>query len=401
MRTSVNVSEIKPSATLAVASLARELAAQGRDIIDLSAGEPDFPTPDRIARAGMDAITAGHTRYTPVAGIAELRRAIARDMERGRQGSVDPAGIVVSTGAKQALFNACFTLFGPGDRVLVPVPYWTSYPEILHLARAEPVFVQGDSARGYRVRPQDLNAAYEDGVRGLLLNSPGNPSGAVYPLEELRGLVAWAQERNVAIVSDEIYNRICFVAERAAGLLDVGELVPGHVVIGGASKNYAMTGWRIGYSYANRDLTGAISAVQSHITSGTSTPSQHAALAAFDAASDDTVRGMREAFRRRRDLVVRLLGRELPEVDYVQPDGAFYVFFRIDGWFDETRPDSVAFCRWLIEKAGVALVPGSAFGDDRYVRLSYAASDAAITAGIERLAEALASSSATGAGAAS
>ncbi len=390
MRISPNVSRIQPSATLAVSALARELQAQGREIVDLSAGEPDFPTPHDIARAGVAAIEAGRTRYTPVAGIPPLRHAIARDLAHGRDLAVDAAGIVVGTGAKQALFNACFTLFGPGDRVLVPVPYWTSYPDIVRLARAEPVFVQGSEEHGFKVRPQDLERAADDGAAGLLLNSPGNPSGAVYTLDELRDLVAWARSRDVAIVSDEIYNRICFVAGRAPGLLDLGPLAPRDVLIGGASKNYAMTGWRIGYAYAGPEVTARISALQSHTTSNATTPAQHAALAAFEGASDADVVRMREAFRARRDLVMRTLAERLPDVRYVRPDGAFYVFFRVDQWAEEGRGGSIAFCRWLLEQAGVALVPGAAFGDDRFVRLSYAAAEDRILDGIARLADSVA-----------
>ncbi|NIP82171.1 MAG: aminotransferase class I/II-fold pyridoxal phosphate-dependent enzyme, partial [Gemmatimonadetes bacterium] len=220
-RFSENVQQLSPSATIAVSSLAKELKAEGRDIINLSAGEPDFPTPSFIARAGIAAIEAGKTRYTPAAGLPELRQAVADTLGAAHGPEVDPAGVVVSAGAKQALFNALFVLTGPGDRVLVPVPYWTSYPEIVQLARAEFVPVHGAEERGYRVGPDELDAAWDPRVRALILNSPSNPSGAVYRLEELEAIAGWAAERGVWIISDEIYARLCYVADRAPGVLDL------------------------------------------------------------------------------------------------------------------------------------------------------------------------------------
>ncbi|MFW5947443.1 MAG: aminotransferase class I/II-fold pyridoxal phosphate-dependent enzyme, partial [Gemmatimonadota bacterium] len=206
---SENVRKLEPSATIAVSSLAKELAARGRDIINLSAGEPDFPTPSFISDAAIEAIRGGRTRYTPAPGLPELRKAIATALGEAHGVGVSPAGVVVSAGAKQALFNAMFVLVGPGDRVLVPVPYWTSYPEIVQLARGEPVPVQGREDRGYRVTPEELEAAWDPSVRALLLNSPSNPSGAVYRLEELEAIAAWAGDRGVRIISDEIYARLC------------------------------------------------------------------------------------------------------------------------------------------------------------------------------------------------
>ncbi len=388
-----NVSRLQPSSTIAVSSLAKELRAQGRDIVNLSAGEPDFPTPPFIAGAGIRAIQEGQTRYTPAPGMPRLRQAIAESLSAAHGGvPTDPGGVVVSAGAKQALFNALFVLVGPGDRVLVPVPYWTSYPEIVQLARAEPVPVHGPSERGYRVGPEELDAAWDESVRALILNSPSNPSGAVYRLEEIEAIADWARERNVWLISDEIYGRLCYLEGRAPGLLDVGgDPLEWGVVIDGASKAYAMTGWRIGYSYSRPDLASKISALQSHMTSNAATPSQHAALAAFTATADQEreLLGMALEFEKRRDLVLELLERHLPGTDFVSPEGAFYLFFRVDRWFDERRSDSAALCKWLIEEAEVALVPGSAFGDDRYVRLSFAASAAELEKAFDRLGRAL------------
>lgn len=389
---SENVRQLQPSATLAVAALARGLKAQGRAIIDLSAGEPDFPTPDFIGNAAMDAIRVGHTRYTPASGVPAVRQAVAELLARDYGVATDPAGVVVSAGAKQALFNALFVLTGPGDRVMVPVPYWTSYPELVRIARAEPLFVQGPEDRGYRVGPDDLDAAWDPSVRALILNSPSNPSGAVYPLDELEAIGRWAAQRGIWIISDEIYARLCYLGGRAPGVLDLPpELLERTILINGASKAYAMTGWRIGYSYSDPATAAEMGALQSHTTSNASTPAQYAALAAFTATPEQEAElgAMAEEFAARRDLVVARLGERLPGTGYVTPDGAFYLFFRADQWYTPDRPDSIALCTMLIEEAEVALVPGAAFGDDRYIRLSFAASRAELEEAFERLGRAI------------
>jgi aspartate aminotransferase len=389
---SENVLGLEASATMAVAALARELRAQGRDIIDLSAGEPDFRTPDFIAQAGIAAIQDGRTRYTPPAGLPELRQAIAEELGRIHGRPIDPAGIVVTAGAKQALFNACFALFGPGDRVLVPSPYWTSYPSIVRLARAETVLVPTAAERGFRLSTEDLDAAYDERVRGLILNSPSNPTGAVLARSDLEAIVRWAAERNVWVISDEIYGRIYFGDGRAPGVLDLDEsLLDRVVLVDGASKSFAMTGWRIGFSWSDPELARVMAALQSHITSNATTPSQHAAVAGYSAEplEAESITAMVEVFRRRRDLIVGLFRERLPSLPFAEPDGAFYLFFRADAHYGPEAPDSVAFCRAILERAGVALVPGSAFGDDRYVRLSFAASEEALREAVNRIAASL------------
>jgi aspartate aminotransferase len=393
MRISENIRELKPSATLAVAALARELSAQGRDIINLSAGEPDFGTPEFIGRAAIKAIQEGKTQYTPSAGIMPLRQAIAKDIARRTGKTIDPAGIVVTMGAKQALFNACFVLFGPGDRVLLPAPYWTSYPDIIRLARAEPVEVRGDIARDFKVSVQDLEAAYDERVRGLILNSPSNPTGIVYTRDQLEAILRWAAEREIWVISDEIYGRLYYQGGYAPGILDLDPSLLGRtVLVDGASKAFAMTGWRIGFSYSSKALADQMTALQSHITSNATTPAQYAAVAAYSASPEEAaaIDEMVRIFHRRRDHVLALFREHLPEVPYIRPEGAFYLFFRTDAYYDDQYPDSTAFCRWLLEEAGVALVPGAAFGDDRFVRLSFAASEEALTGGVRRIAEALA-----------
>lgn len=390
---SQNVSALQPSATLAVSALAKKLRVEGRDIIDLSAGQPDFDTPAFISEAGIQGIRDGHTRYTPTPGIPALREAIAATYRARTGRKVDASYVVVSSGAKHSLFNAMFSLFGPGDEVLIPVPYWTSYPEMVKLARAEPVPVLGSPDRDFRLAPEELQAAATGRTRGLLLCSPSNPSGAVYSLDELRAISEWARKRGVWIIADEIYRLINFKGEGPApSILDLPEESQApYVVIDGASKAFAMTGWRIGHSFSDPAVAKKMADLQSHMTSNPSSPAQMAALAAFS----DWDRSMIEvgrmvaAFRRRRDLATRLLGELLPALSYVRPDGAFYLYFRVDSLFNEEMEGSSAVCTWLLEDAEIALVPGVAFGDDRYVRMSYATSDELLEEGIRRLAKAV------------
>jgi aspartate aminotransferase len=389
-RLSSNIASLRPSATQSVSAKVKQLIASGHDILDLCVGEPDFPTPPFIAEAGVAAIRAGKTRYTPAPGIAELRAAIAADMERlaARPRKIDPQGIVVTAGAKQALFNLCFCLFGEGDRVLVPVPYWTTSPELVSLSRAEPVPVKGDASRDFKVTPDDLERAAGAGVKGLMLNSPSNPSGAVYSLDELEAIARWAAEREVWIISDEIYRRIYFDGPLAPGILDLPEeLTERAIVVDGASKSFAMTGWRMGFSYSPRDLAEKMAALQSQTTSSTATPTQYAALAAYRAGPEelDVVERMRQQFQARRDLLVRLFGEKLPAVRFVVPQGAFYLWIATDGLAQEGE-GSVALCERLLTERGVALVPGEAFGDDGYVRMSFAYSEDTLREAVERLA---------------
>jgi aspartate/methionine/tyrosine aminotransferase len=394
MSFSENIARLRPSATIAVSTLAKKLRAEGRDILDLSAGEPDFPTPAFISEAAVEGIHAGATRYTPAPGTPELRKAVAVSVMRGAHPgwALGPESVVVTSGAKQALFNACFALFGPGDEVLVATPYWTSYPEIVTLCRAEPVPVAGDEARGFRLTADDLEGARTPRTRGLILCSPSNPTGVVYAKEELRAVAAWAKAHDVALVSDEIYRRIHFGDANGAAAPGLLELEPAEVgrwvVVDGVSKAYAMTGWRIGYAVSSPDVAAQLGALQSHTTSNAATPSQVAALAALtrETEAEAAILEMVSAFRRRRDLVVRLFREKLPGLPALEPGGAFYLFVRVDGEFSASVPDSEAWCAKVLEDTGVAMVPGAAFGDDRFARLSYATSDDVLEEAVRRLA---------------
>lgn len=389
MDLSPNVASIQPSATIAVSSLAKRLMAEGRDILNLSTGEPDFDTPGWISDAAMQGIREGRTRYTPSPGLPELRAAIARFLSTGDR-VVDPAGVVVSSGAKQSLFNACFSLFGPGDDVLIATPYWTSYPEIVGLARANPVFARGAEERDFRLTPDELEAVATPATRGLIFSSPCNPTGVVYSLDELRAVAEWARDRGVWLISDEIYRHIYFgEGGEAPGIRDLSPTSLGpHVLIDGASKSFAMTGWRVGFSVTTPELASTFSAVQSHMTSNAATPSQMAALAAYTdvGRTREDVARMRDAFHRRRDLVVRLFDEKLPGLSYLRPEGAFYLFFRVDSLFAEGRESAGAVCSWILNEAGVAVVPGEAFGAPEFARMSFAASDAQIEEAVRRIA---------------
>ncbi len=395
MNYSQNIAKLQPSATIAVSTLAKKLAAEGRDIINLSAGEPDFDTPAWISEAATEGIAKGRTRYTASSGMPELRRLAAEYMTEGTAHEADPARVVVSAGAKQSLFNACFCLFGPGDEVLIGSPYWTSYPEMVTLARAAPTPVAGNESRQFLLTPADLERAASPAARGLVISTPSNPTGAVYSTAQLADLAAWAKERGVTLICDEIYREIYFgPGARAPGVLDLDPEAVGHVVaVNGMSKAFAMTGWRVGFSYTTIELAMKMGALQSHVSLNAATPSQVASVEGLRRAQPDggDRKRMLEAFRRRRDLVSRLFDELLPGFPYVKPDGAFYLYFRVDAAFDDEVKTAGALCSRLLEEAGVAIVPGEAFGDARYARMSTASSDEDVEAGVRRMAATLAS----------
>jgi aspartate aminotransferase len=391
MRYSANIERLKPSATIAVSTLAKKLAEEGRDILNLSAGEPDFDTPVFIADAAVKGIRGGQTRYTPPPGIPALRKAIAAHLTTRAGRPVDWTGVIVTSGAKQSLFNATFCLFGPGDEVLVASPFWTSYPDLVNIARAEPVIVSGKEDDDFKLTPADLDRALTPKTRGLIINSPSNPSGAVYSLPELVAIAEWCKKHGVWLISDEIYRNIYHEGngKAAPGVLDIPEASLGDfVLVDGASKSYAMTGWRVGYSWCVPEVAKKFADLQSQITSNTSTPSQVAALEAYAnvKAAETSIAEMASAFSRRRDLVVARTKELLPGVRFVYPRGAFYLYFRVDHLFGGDVTGATAWCSKLLQAEGVALVPGGAFGDDRYVRMSFAASDATLEEAFRRIA---------------
>jgi aspartate aminotransferase len=385
---SPNMQHIRGSETVAISNEAKRRRAAGENVLDLSVGEPDFDTPAAVAQAGIQAIQKGLTRYPPNIGIADLRAAMARRMSvlsGGRPVNAD--NIVISSGSKQSLFNACFTLFGPTDQVLIPAPAWVSYPQIVHLSRAEPVMVPGALDWGLKVGVKDLDRASSKRTRGLILCSPCNPTGSVYTLAELKAIAEWAAKNELWVISDEIYRVIHYGPGPAASMLDLpDELLERTVIIYGASKAYAMTGWRIGGALAPAHIAKAMANLQSHTTTGANQPAQWAAATAFaDDKVDAEVQRMVAAFRRRRDLLVSRFRADLPGMEFVEPHGAFYFFFRVDGVREKDAVTGSVFCEQLMKQEGVALVPGAAFGDDRWVRLSYAVSDRELADAVDRI----------------
>ncbi|HUF26905.1 MAG TPA: pyridoxal phosphate-dependent aminotransferase [Gemmatimonadaceae bacterium] len=385
---SANVATLRESATIAVSQRARALREAGRAVIDLGAGEPDFDTPAFIRDAGCRAIESGATRYTATAGILPLRETIAERASERDVGKVGPDEIVVSTGSKQALFNACFTLFGPGDEVLIPAPSWTSYFEMASLARATAVAVPGDPSNGLKVSPEHLRAAATPRTRGVMLNSPCNPTGSVYTATELSAILALAAERGWWVISDEIYRRIAYERE-APSILDVARSRERLIVIDGVAKAYAMTGWRIGWAIAPPAVAATMSALQSHVTSNANSAAQHAALAALSdtAQSDLAIAAMVERFRERRDAAVLELGM-VEGLRWIDPAGAFYLFIGVSELYEGESDPGTRFAREVLEGHDVAIVPGAAFRVAEWVRLSYAAPLAEVVEGVRRVAAA-------------
>ena len=387
---SPNIARLKESATLAVAAKARALKAQGVPVIDLGAGEPDFDTPAFIRDAAAAAIEAGATRYTNTEGILPLREAIAADANRVQvQGvPVTPAEVVVSNGSKQSLYNAVVCCFGPGDDVLIPIPSWTSYFEMVELARANAVPVLGDAANSLKVTADMLEAAATPATKGLMLNSPSNPTGAVYSRDELAAILALASAKGWWVIADEIYMRIAY-EERAQSVLEIAPSRDNLIVINGVAKAYAMTGWRIGWSIAPVAVSKAMTNFQGHTTSNAAAVSQHAALAAIaqHERANVEVEAMVAAFRKRRDAVVTALSA-FPSVKYVHPAGAFYIYVNVEGFRGAADPGA-AFAAAVLEEYQVAIVPGSAFGTPNWIRASYATTESIAVEGLTRIATCL------------
>lgn len=387
---SPNIARLKESATLAVAAKARALKAQGIPVIDLGAGEPDFDTPVFIRQAAARAMESGATRYTNTEGILPLREAIAADANRIQvQGTpVPPAEVVVSNGSKQSLYNACVCCFGPGDEVLIPIPSWTSYFEMVELARATAVPVMGDPANSLKVTADMLAAAATPRTKGLMLNSPSNPTGAVYSREELAAILALAATQGWWVIADEIYMRIAY-EQRAESVLEIAPARDNIIVVNGVAKAYAMTGWRIGWTIAPAAVSKAMTNFQGHTTSNAAAVSQHAALAALAQRdeADAAVNDMVKAFRQRRDAVVHALSA-FPGVRYVHPAGAFYIYVNVAGFRGAADPGA-AFASAVLEEQQVAIVPGSAFGTPDWIRASYATTESIAVEGVTRIARCL------------
>ncbi|RXF72981.1 pyridoxal phosphate-dependent aminotransferase [Hansschlegelia zhihuaiae] len=385
------LSRVKPSATIAVSQKARELKAAGRDVIGLGAGEPDFDTPQNIKDAAIDAIRRGETKYPPVAGIAPLREAIAQKFSRENGLDYKPAQTIVGTGGKQILYNAFVATLNPGDEVIVPAPYWVSYPEMVALNGGTPVFVETRLEDGFKVRPEALEAAITPKTKWLLLNSPSNPSGAAYSRDEIKALTdVLLRHSHVWILTDDMYEHLVFGGFEFTTPAQVEPaLYDRTLTMNGVSKAYCMTGWRIGYAAGPVELIKAMEMIQGQQTSGACTIAQFAALEALS-GPQDFLPGFREAFERRRDLVVSMLN-QARGLTCPSPEGAFYVYPSCAGAIGLKSPSGktiesdVDFVSELLEQEGVAVVQGSAFGLGPNFRISYAAADATLEEACARI----------------
>ena len=380
---SQRVARLSPSATLSISALAKAMRAEGLDVCILSAGEPDFDTPEHIRAAAIRALEEGKTRYGPTAGIPALRQAVADKLRRENGLDYSPDQILISNGGKQTLFNLAMVLLDPGDEVILPVPYWVSYPEMVALAGAKVVRVETQEAQGFKLTAAQLRQALTPRSKLLILNSPANPTGAVYHRHELEALAeVLLSAPHLYVVCDEIYEKLVYGQARHISLGSLSpELLPRTILSSGFAKAYAMTGWRIGYLAGPKPIIEAAINLQSHSTSNVCTFAQYGALEALtNPLSAAAAEKMRQEFWQRRDLMVQGI-RALPGVTCPEPEGAFYVFLNIG----QTGLSSVEFCQRLLKEHQVAAVPGVAFGADAYIRLSYAADRATLEKGLERL----------------
>jgi aspartate aminotransferase len=384
------MARVKPSPTGAVLALATKLRAEGRDIISLGTGEPDFDTPQAIKNAGIAAIDSGATKYTPVDGTADLKAAIARKLQRNNNLEYGPGQILVTSGAKQALYDLCVALLGPGDEAIIPAPYWVSYPDMVKLADADPVFIETSIDDDFKVTPEQLEAAITPRTRLLILNSPCNPTGACYSARELRGFgEVLAARPDVVVVADEIYESIHWADEPFTSFAEAcPALYDRTVTVNGVSKAYAMTGWRIGYGAGPEELIKSMATVQSQSTSNASSISQAAACAALD-GDQSVVTAMVKEYRERHDYVVAALN-DIPGFQCRPGEGTFYALPRVTGAVERLGlEDDVALTGHLLNSVGVAVVPGTAFGAPGYIRLSFACSMSELEEAVRRIKQAV------------
>lgn len=379
MSVSTRIGRIDESPTLALNAKAKEMKAQGLDVLNFTAGEPDFDTPSNIKNAAIDAINSGFTKYTAPSGTPELRKAITEKLRKENGLEYDPKQIIASCGGKHSLYNAIMTLCNPGDEVIIPSPYWVTYPEQVKLAEAKPVIAELKKENGFRLKASDVEGMVTEKTKLLILNSPNNPTGAVYEKKELKKIASVAVEHDFYVISDEIYEHLLYDGEHVS-IAGLGpEIKKRTLIINGAAKAYCMTGWRIGWTAGPEDVIKGMTGFQSHTTSN---PSSIAQMAYIEALRGDqgSVGSMASEFRKRRDLIVKGLNG-IKGITCPKPSGSFYVFPDISG----LSKNSLTFSENLLEKAKVAVVPGAAFGREGHLRMSYACSEETIKKGIERI----------------
>ncbi|MGI8481985.1 MAG: pyridoxal phosphate-dependent aminotransferase [Chthoniobacterales bacterium] len=382
MEISSRAAHLTPSLTLSIDSKAKAMKSEGIDVCGFGAGEPDFDTPDHIKQAAIQALEAGFTKYTPSAGLPELRQAISEKFQADNGLTYKPSQIVVSSGAKHSCYNAILATCQAGDEVIIPSPYWVSYPDMVRLAGAEPVIVQTTERNAWKLRAQDFENAMTPRTKMLILNSPNNPSGSVYTREELEAIVEIAAQEDIYILSDEIYEKLIYDETKHVSVASVSkEAYDLTITVNGFSKSYAMTGWRLGYLGAPEAVAKAVDAIQSHSTSHPCSFAQRGAIAALK-GDQQPLADMRDEFNMRRNYMYDRIVK-IPNITAVKPNGAFYVLVNIS----QLGLSSQNFADRLLSKANVAVIPGAAFGDDRTVRLSYATSVDVIKKGLDRFQE--------------
>lgn len=380
---------ISPSLTLAITAKAKAMKAAGESVISFGVGEPDFNTPDFIIQAAKDAMDKGYTKYTPSSGLPALKKAICEKLKRENGLDYDPSQIIVSNGAKHSIFNVCFATVEEGDEVIIPAPYWLTYPETVRMCGGIPVYVETTKESGYKMTVEQLRAAITPKTKMLIFNSPSNPTGAVYGKEEINAIAAVCEEAGIYVLADEIYEKMVYDGAETYSIAAYSEKMKElTITVNGVSKAFAMTGWRIGYLAAPADLAHAIDSLQSHATSNANSIAQHASVAALN-ASAESVDEMVAVFAERRKKMMKRMDK-IEGVTYVKPYGAFYVMLCVDGTYSKKCDgkliyDSVGFAAALLEKEKVAVVPGISFGAPDCVRLSYSLSMEDILDGLERI----------------
>lgn len=383
MTYSSRITNLQESATIAISTLATTLKAQGRDILSFSAGEPDFDTPEPIKLAAKAALDEGFTKYTQVAGIPELKQAIANKLERENGLCYEPKQILVSNGAKQSLFNVFQALIDTGDEVIIPSPYWVTYPELVAYSGGSNVFIETNEQNGFKITAKSLRQAITPRTKALVLTTPSNPTGMVYTKQELESIAQVLHGSDIVVIADEMYEKLLYDGEFVSVGSISQDMFERTITINGLSKSVAMTGWRMGYcACADTTLIKLMTNLQSQCTSNINSITQKASIIALEGGVDTQIEAMRQAFLARRDLAVSSINA-IQGLHTLSPQGAFYLFISIGS---ACGGDSMAFCKQLLEQEGIALVPGSAFGADGFVRLSFACSTEQITAGIARIA---------------
>ncbi|NEP73744.1 MAG: pyridoxal phosphate-dependent aminotransferase [Okeania sp. SIO2C2] len=380
MKLAARVGKVPPSLTLVISAKAKAMQAEGIDVCSFSAGEPDFDTPEHIKAAAQKALDAGKTKYGPAAGEPKLREAIAQKLSRENGLNYKAENIIVTNGGKHSLFNLMMALIEPGDEVIIPAPYWLSYPEMVKLMGGEPVILTTDAQTNYKVTPEQLRQAITSKTKLFVLNSPSNPTGMVYSPAEVKALAEVIVEKDILVVSDEIYEKIIYddIQHLSIGAVN-SDVLNKTIISSGFAKAYSMTGWRIGYLAAPMELINATLKIQSHSTSNVCTFAQYGAIAALE-SSQDCVEKMRQAFAKRRQVIYDLLNA-IPGITCSKPEGAFYMFVNIS----KISSSSLEFCNALLAEQNVAVIPGIAFGADDHIRISYATDLATIEKGIARL----------------